>query len=330
MNTKDKILKYLESPDSEYVSGQMLAENLGLSRTAVWKAIADLRKSGAVIEAVTNRGYHLVRTTPKMSQKSLSEALPELDVYYFDEIDSTNNYCKMLASKGERKNALVVSSKQLKGRGRLGRIFESPDGGIYLSFLLNTNKKVEDNMLVTSAASVAICRAIKKVCDIDTQIKWVNDIYYNSKKLCGILSEGVIDMEAGVIGAIIVGIGINFSTPISMFPVELHDTLTSLYEGENDVPQSITQTMIVESVVKELLNIWDDIENDKSFLDEYRKRSCVIGRYVNLFRNNEKQSGLVLGIDDSAHLLVKEDETGKIIELGTGEVTLRLNNDKNN
>ncbi|MCK9192027.1 MAG: biotin--[acetyl-CoA-carboxylase] ligase [Sphaerochaetaceae bacterium] len=330
MNTKDKILKYLESPDSEYVSGQMLAENLGLSRTAVWKAIADLRKSGAVIEAVTNRGYHLVRTTPKMSQKSLSEALPELDVYYFDEIDSTNNYCKMLASKGERKNALVVSSKQLKGRGRLGRIFESPDGGIYLSFLLNTNKKVEDNMLVTSAASVAICRAIKKVCDIDTQIKWVNDIYYNSKKLCGILSEGVIDMEAGVIGAIIVGIGINFSTPISMFPVELHDTLTSLYEGENDVPQSITQTMIVESVVKELLNIWDNIENDKSFLDEYRKRSCVIGRYVNLFRNNEKQSGLVLGIDDSAHLLVKEDETGKIIELGTGEVTLRLNNDKNN
>lgn len=330
MNTKDKILKYLESPDSEYVSGQMLAENLGLSRTAVWKAIADLRKSGAVIEAVTNRGYHLVRTTPKMSQKSLSEALPELDVYYFDEIDSTNNYCKMLASKGERKNALVVSSKQLKGRGRLGRIFESPDGGIYLSFLLNTNKKVEDNMLVTSAASVAICRAIKKVCDIDTQIKWVNDIYYNSKKLCGILSEGVIDMEAGVIGAIIVGIGINFSTPISMFPVELHDTLTSLYEGEENVPQSITQTMIVESVVKELLNIWDDIENDKSFLAEYRKRSCVIGKYVNLFRNNEKQSGLVLGIDDSAHLLVKDDETGKIIELGTGEVTLRLNNDKNN
>ncbi len=330
MNTKDKILKYLESPDSEYVSGQMLAENLGLSRTAVWKAIADLRKSGAVIEAVTNRGYHLVRTTPKMSQKSLSEALPELDVYYFDEIDSTNNYCKMLASKGERKNALVVSSKQLKGRGRLGRIFESPDGGIYLSFLLNTNKKVEDNMLVTSAASVAICRAIKKVCDIDTQIKWVNDIYYNSKILCGILSEGVIDMEAGVIGAIIVGIGINFSTPISMFPVELHDTLTSLYEGEENVPQSITQTMIVESVVKELLNIWDDIENDKSFLAEYRKRSCVIGKYVNLFRNNEKQSGLVLGIDDSAHLLVKDDETGKIIELGTGEVTLRLNNDKNN
>ncbi|MGH4037144.1 MAG: biotin--[acetyl-CoA-carboxylase] ligase [Sphaerochaeta sp.] len=330
MNTKDKILKYLESPDSEYVSGQMLAKNLGLSRTAVWKAIADLRKSGAVIEAVTNRGYHLVRMTPKMSQKSLSEALPELDVYYFDEIDSTNNYCKMLASKGERKNALVVASKQLKGRGRLGRIFESPDGGIYLSFLLNTNKNVEDNMLVTSAASVAICRAIKKVCDIDTQIKWVNDIYYNSKKLCGILSEGVIDMEVGVIGAIIVGIGINFSTPISMFPIELHDTLTSLYEGEENVPQSITQTMIVESVVKELLNIWDDIENDKSFLDEYRKRSCVIGKYVNLFRNNEKQSGLVLGIDDSAHLLVKDDKTKKIIELGTGEVTLRLNNDKNN
>jgi BirA family biotin operon repressor/biotin-[acetyl-CoA-carboxylase] ligase len=330
MSTKDKVLQYLQDIDSEYVSGQKLAENLGMSRTAVWKAIADLRKSGAVIEAVTNRGYHLIRTTPKLSQKSLSFALPNLDIFYFDEIDSTNNYCKQLSSKGLKKNALVVSSKQLQGRGRLGRVFESPNGGVYFSLLLNTEKSTEDNLLVTSAASVAISRAIKKVCNKDTKIKWVNDIYYNEKKVCGILTEGIIDMEVGNIGAMVVGIGINFSTKLQDFDASLHSIVTSLYDGDDDVPSNVSQTLLVSTAVKELFNIWDNISEDKSFLDEYRDRSNVIGKYVNLYSNNEMKSGYVVDIDDSAHLLVKMDDSGKTIVLNTGEVTLRLNKDKNN
>lgn len=330
MSTKEKVLQFLEDIDSEYVSGQKLAENLGMSRTAVWKAIADLRKSGAVIEAVTNRGYHLIRTTPNMSQKSLSDALPDLDVFYFAEIDSTNNYCKQLVAKGEKKNALAVSSKQLKGRGRLGRVFESPNGGVYFSLLLNTKKAAEDNLLITSAAAVAVSRAIKKVCSKETQIKWVNDIYYNNKKVCGILTEGVIDMEAGAIGAMVVGIGINFSTPLSMFDVDLHPILISLYEGEENVPSNVTQTQLVSTVVNELLNIWNNISSDRTFLDEYRDRSNVIGKYVDLYSNDGIKGGLVVGIDDSAHLLVKLDDTNQTIELNTGEVTLRLNKDKNN
>jgi BirA family biotin operon repressor/biotin-[acetyl-CoA-carboxylase] ligase len=330
MSTKDKVLQYLEDIDSEYVSGQKLAENLGMSRTAVWKAIADLRKSGAVIEAVTNRGYHIIRTTPQMSQKSMSEALPNLDVFYFDEIDSTNNYCKQLVAKGEKNNVLAVSSKQLIGRGRLGRVFESPCGGVYFSLLLNTEKSSEDNLLVTSAASVAVSRAIKKVCDKETQIKWVNDIYYNNKKVCGILTEGVIDMEAGTIGAMVVGIGINFSTSLSAFDTELHSIVTSLYEGEENVPFTVSQTQLVATVVNELLLIWNNISWDKSFLNEYRDRSNVIGKYVDLYNDNKKKSGLVVDIDDSAHLLVKLEDTNQIIELNTGEVTLRLKKDKNN
>lgn len=330
MSTKDKVLQYLQDIDSEYVSGQKLAENLGMSRTAVWKAIADLRKSGAVVEAVTNRGYHLIRTTPNLSQKSLSEALPNLDIFYFDEIDSTNNYCKQLSSKGLKKNALVVSSKQLQGRGRLGRVFESPNGGVYFSLLLNTEKSTEDNLLVTSAASVAISRAIKKICNKYTQIKWVNDIYYNDKKVCGILTEGIIDMEVGNIGAMVVGIGINFSTKLQDFDASLHSIVTSLYDGDDDVPSNVSQTLLVSTAVKELFNIWDNISADKSFLDEYRDRSNVIGKYVNLYSNNEMKSGYVVDIDDSAHLLVKMDDSGKTIVLNTGEVTLRLNKDKNN
>lgn len=330
MSTKDKVLQYLQDVDSEYVSGQKLADNLGMSRTAVWKAIDDLRKSGAVIQAVTNKGYHIVRTTPNMSQKSLSESLSNLDVFYFDEIDSTNNYCKQLSSKGRKENALVVSSKQLKGRGRLGRVFESPNGGIYFSLLLNTDKSFEDNLLVTSATSVAISRAIKKVCDKETEIKWVNDIYYKDKKVCGILTEGIIDMESGTIGAMVIGIGINFSTQLKQFDLSLHSILTSLYDGEKNIPDNVSQTLLVTTVVKELFAIWDNITCDKSFLDEYRRRSNVIGKYVNLYINNEMKSGYALDIDNNANLLVKLDESGKTITLNTGEVTLRINKDKNN
>lgn len=328
MSTKEKVLKYLEEIDSDYVSGQVLAKNLGLSRTAVWKSIADLRKDGAQIEAITNRGYHLIRKSYKLSEKIIKKSFDDLDVYFFEEIDSTNNYCKLLASKDKNKNALVVSNKQLKGRGRLGRVFESPNGGVYFSLLLNTNKSSSDNLLVTSAAAVAVTRAIKKVCNIDTQIKWVNDIYLNNKKVCGILTEGIIDMEAGRIAAMVVGIGINFATPKTSFAPELAPILTSLYNEYNNIPSNVSMNELVVTVIKELLLIWDNIE-DKSFLDEYRKRSNVIHKYVNIIRDKKVDSAYVEDINDSAHLLVKLDNSDEIIELGTGEITLRLNNDKN-
>ncbi len=328
MSTKEKVLKYLDERDSEYVSGQVLAKNLGISRTAVWKAIADLRKDGAQIEAVTNRGYHIVRKSYKLSKAIIEEAFPYLDVYFFDEIDSTNNYCKALSAKDKSRNALVVSNKQLKGRGRLGRVFESPDGGVYFSLLLNTEKSASDNLLVTSAASVAVARAIKKVCNKECDIKWVNDIFLNNKKVCGILTEGIIDMEAGRIAAMVIGIGINFSTPKSAFPPQLLDILTSIYDGESEIPIEISMNSLVICVIKELLNIWNNIE-DRSFLEEYRKRSNVIKKYVNIIKDGKSESAFVEGINDSAHLLVKLEKTGEIVELGTGEISLRLNNDKN-
>lgn len=328
MSTKEKVLKYLEEIDSDYVSGQVLAENLGLSRTAVWKSIADLRKDGAQIEAITNRGYHLIRKSYKLSEKIIKNSFDDLDVYFFEEIDSTNNYCKLLASKDKNKNALVVSNKQLKGRGRLGRVFESPNGGVYFSLLLNTNKSSSDNLLVTSAAAVAVTRAIKKVCNIDTQIKWVNDIYLDNKKVCGILTEGIIDMEAGRIAAMVVGIGINFATPKTSFAPELAPILTSLYDDYNKIPFNVSMSELVITVIKELLLIWDNIE-DRSFLDEYRKRSNVLHKHVNIIRDEKVDSAYVEDINDSAHLLVKLDNSDEIIELGTGEITLRLNNDKN-
>lgn len=324
MSTKQEVLKFLESKSEDYTSGQMIADNLNLSRTAVWKAIADLRKGGAIIKAVTNKGYRLIRHTPNLNIDGLKKALNNIEVHYFEEIDSTNNFCKQLAANNKKSDVLVITSCQKEGRGRRGRLFESPVGGIYFSLLLKPHNNSEDNLLITSAASVAISRAISKVCSLETQIKWVNDIYFKEKKVCGILTEGVIDMEAGAIGAIVLGMGINFSTLQSDFSEDLQDTVISLYNGKEDVPNDVNQTKLVVSIIEEIYKIWNNID-DLSFLDEYRKRSNVIGKNVNLFMNNKVVSGYVESINNQAHLLVTLDDTHEKIEIGTGEVTLRVN-----
>lgn len=323
MNLKNKVLDYLEEKDGEFVSGQQLADKFEVSRTAIWKAISELRKEGALINAVTNKGYYLVRETTKLSYDGLKKELPNYDIHYFDEIDSTNTYLKNLANDDSENRCVVVSSKQLKGRGRRGRVFESPNGGIYFSLLVNSDDNNDNNLLITSIASVAISRAIKKVCNIDTKIKWVNDIYIQDKKVCGILTEGIIDMEVGRIKSMIVGIGINFSTPMDEFPKELQSIVTSIYKDEESIPKNINRNLLVKEIVEEIINIWEALPN-KDFLEEYREKSNVIGNKVTLYnKDNTIDVGLVKTINDKAHLIV-ELENGQEKEIGTGEVTLRV------
>lgn len=323
MNLKNKVLTYLEEKNDEFVSGQQLADIFSVSRTAIWKAISELRKEGALINAVTNKGYFLVRESTKLSLEGLKKELPEFDIHYFDEIDSTNTYLKSIAREDNKYKTLVVSSKQLNGRGRLNRVFESPNGGIYFSLLINSHENYENNLLITSIASVAIVRAIKKVCDIDSMIKWVNDIYVDDKKVCGILSEGIIDMEVGKIRSMVVGIGINFSTPISQFPNEIKHIVTSLYKDENSIPKNVNRNILVKEIVNEIYSIWESLPK-KDFLDEYREKSNVINKYVNLYnRDNTKEKAFVKSINDKAHLIV-ELENGEEREISSGEVTLRV------
>ncbi len=323
MSIKNKVLEYLEEKDGEFVSGQQLADKFEVSRTAIWKAISELRKEGALINAVTNKGYYLVRESTKLSLEGLKKELDGYDIHYFDEIDSTNTYLKTLAHEDIDKRCIVVSAKQLKGRGRRGRIFESPNGGIYFSLLINSDDNNDNNLLITSIASVAISRAIEKVCKVDTKIKWVNDIYIEDKKVCGILTEGIIDMEVGKIKSMIVGIGINFSTPMEEFPKELQDIVTSIYRDEDSIPKHINRNLLVKEIVEEIYNIWEYLPN-KDFLDEYRSKSNVIGNKVTLYnKDNTIDLAIAKSINDKAHLIV-ELENGEIKEIGTGEVTLRV------
>lgn len=323
MNLKNKVLDYLENKEDVFVSGQQLADSLGVSRTAIWKVISELRKEGAMINAVTNKGYFLVRESTKLSIDSLKKELPDYNIHYFDEIDSTNTFLKSIANEENIKKTIVVASKQLNGRGRLGRIFESPDGGIYFSLLVNSHNNNDDNLLITSIAAVSISRAIKKVCNIDTQIKWVNDIYIDDKKVCGILTEGIIDMEVGRIRSMIVGIGINFSTSINQFPKDIRNIVTSIYKEEKLIPKNVNRNILVKEIINEIYNIWESLPN-KDFLNEYRAKSNVIGKKVYLYnKDNTIEKAYVKNINDKAHLVV-EMENGEKREIGSGEVTLRV------
>ncbi|MGD1823056.1 MAG: biotin--[acetyl-CoA-carboxylase] ligase [Pleomorphochaeta sp.] len=323
MSLKNEVLDYLEKKEDEFVSGQQLADKFGVSRTAIWKAISELRKEGALINAITNKGYYLVRETTLLSFDGLKKVLPEYDIHYFNEIDSTNTYLKQIANEENDKKCIVASSKQLKGRGRLGRVFESPNGGIYFSLLINSHDDNDNNLLITSIASVAISRAIKKVCNIETQIKWVNDIYIGEKKVCGILTEGIIDMEVGKIRSMVIGIGINFSTPMSQFPIEIQDIVTSIYKDEDSIPKHVNRNLLVKEIAEEIYNIWDNLPN-KDFLDEYREKSNVLGKKVTLYnRDNTTDIAIVKSINEKAHLIV-ELQNGEEKEIGTGEVTLRV------
>ena len=323
MSLKSKVLNYLDMSDDEFVSGQQLADEFNVSRTAIWKAISELRKEGALIEAVTNKGYSLLRESTKLSLESLKKELPNFDIHYLDEVDSTNTYLKSIAKEDSDKKTVIVASKQLKGRGRRGREFVSPDGGIYLSLLINSKDNNDNNLLITSIASVAISRAIKKVCNVDSQIKWVNDIYIEDRKVCGILTEGIIDMEAGRIRSMVVGIGINFSTPMEQFPSEIRDIVTSIYKDEAAIPKKVNRNILVKEVVNEIYKIWEALPN-KDFLDEYREKSNVLGHKVSIYnKDNFVQTAYAKAINDRAHLIV-ELENGDELELGTGEVTLRV------
>ena len=236
----------------------------------------------------------------------------------YEEVTSTNDIAKRLAKSGAPHGAAVLAQRQTAGRGRLGRRFYSPAGsGIYLTAIVRPEFPQKQSLLITPAAAVATARAIRRVTGIETRIKWVNDLYLDGKKLCGILTESAVGTEGRLLYAV-VGIGINVTT--DSFPPEVSDVATALntvYSG------NIDRERLAAAVLDELEIACGQIES-RAFLGEYRQRSCVIGRRVRLLNGEQQQEVQVLGIDEDARLVVQTEE-GKQLTIGTGEVSLKGN-----
>ncbi len=234
-------------------------------------------------------------------------------------VDSTNNYVKILAEGGEPQGLVVTAEVQTAGRGRQGRSFVSPQGkGLYLSALLRPRSTPEQATDLTAWVAVAAARAVEKVCGLASDIKWVNDLQVEGKKLCGILCE--MGMTGNRLDYVVAGIGINVSQNPEDFPPEVAGQATSLGQWLN-VPPSRTE--LARALIEELDRVCGAFpEGKQEYLEQYRVRCVTPGREVWVLNAGERRQGFALGIDEAFRLEV-EFEDGRVEALSTGEVSVR-------
>lgn len=324
MTTKEKLLKLFETNRGVYFSGEDLAQRLSISRSAVWKAVKALQSSGYAIDAVTNKGYCLSAQTDILSvqgiQKYLQPQIADLELSVLPIVYSTNAFVREKANGGAKEGYMVLANEQTAGRGRLGRSFFSPrDTGIYMSLLLRPNKySAEQALRITTMAAVAMYEAIDAVSGKKAEIKWVNDIYLQDKKVCGILTEGSFDLENGMLEYAVLGIGINVYEPEHGFPNELKSIAGAIFSThQNDAKNHL---------VAEFLNhffAYYSAPESSDYVEKYRSRSLVIGKQITLTDAKESKRAYVLGIDDSCRLLVKYAD-GTQGCCSSGEVSIQL------
>jgi BirA family biotin operon repressor/biotin-[acetyl-CoA-carboxylase] ligase len=247
------------------------------------------------------------------------------DFFEYDEIDSTNLEAKrFVAKKSTATKQVFLAKKQTGGRGRLGRSFFSPEEtGLYMSLLLQIDEKLLDTDLITPAAGVAVCRTIEEFSLEKPKIKWVNDIYLNKKKVCGILTEGILNPKEGKISQVIIGIGVNLFEPKTGFPTEIENIAGFVFNKDCFKNPEETKYQFVAKLL-ENLEITLEKSQEKITMEEYKERSLVIGKTVTVITGQSTYSALVKDVTEKGHLIVEDLEQGKITQLYSGEVSLKL------
>ena len=313
------IIQMLIDSDSEYVSGQNISDKLGITRAAVWKRISKLKELGFEIESVTKKGYKLL-SYPDILNKELIEIGMKSDfighsVEVLESVDSTNDYAKKKA-KELVDGSVIISLEQVKGKGRRGRSFHSGKGdGIYLSIILKPGFEPTKAPFITSIAGAALVNTFNKF-NIQTKVKWPNDVLINGKKVAGILTEMSADME--FIEYIVLGVGINVSG--LEFPNELKNIATSLkLEGYDVKKLSIIWQFIYEFEL--LYNLYLN-ENTSEIVNILKNNSSVIGKQINVHYMNEIESAIAVDINNQGALIIKTQE-GEVKELSSGEISIR-------
>ncbi|MDF2943846.1 MAG: hypothetical protein K0S01_2704 [Herbinix sp.] len=322
MELKHQVLKILEENRGNTINGAKLASELFVTRSSIWKAMKALQKDGYRIEAVTNKGYCLLQHNDIVSVESITPFLREEAVNFVldvrQSVTSTNTIAKELAAQGAKEGTVIIAREQTEGRGRMGRSFYSPNSsGIYFTIILRPTLNLEDSLLITTATAVAVSRAIEAVAKVNAVIKWVNDIFVAGKKVCGILTEASLNFENGRLEYAVVGIGINIET--KDFPDNIQQIAGSLF---SDKP---SDTPITSMLVAEILNNISSCMNsltDKKYLEDYRKRSFLIGKEILVLKGSISRSARAIDIDEKARLVVEyEDKSTEA--LVSGEVSIR-------
>lgn len=321
MSTKQAVLEMLEVHRGKHLSGAYIALQLKVSRNVVWRAIKALKSEGYCIEAVTNKGYCLADSNDIISAEGIKPFLRDglaLKISVHNEIDSTNRAAKVLAVKGEDSGMVIISNCQSSGKGRYGRDFFSPsDTGLYMSAVLRPSAlPFQTPTAITAYAGLCVLSAVKAACGISLAIKWVNDIMLDGKKAGGILTEGITDFESGSIQSVIIGIGLNISTPATDFPEAFSKNAVSLYP---DGAALITRNQIAAEILN---HIYCPIyTNEADMFEAYKDKLMMLGRPVTVIQGENQYRATPIGINATGQLIVQLPE-GTTHTLISGEIKL--------
>lgn len=323
MTTKENLLLLFESKQGIYISGEDIAKRLNISRAAVWKGVKALQEEGYPIQGVTNKGYCLSKESDILSaagiQRYIQLASFPLRLCVLPSVRSTNAYIRERVAEKEE-GYTVISREQTAGRGRFQRSFFSPLGtGIYMSILLRPKHHLSNQPVhMTILAAVAMCEAIEAITNVTAQIKWVNDIYVHGKKVCGILTEGFVSMESGMLEYAILGVGINVYQPIHGFPKEIvHTAGYLLHNAQSEVKNRLTAAFLNRFVA------YYTGYDPSDYVKKYKARSMLVGKQVWVHTMKKAKRALVLEIDDRCRLCVQYED-GKKESVSSGEVSITL------
>ena len=322
MTTKSNVLALLEQARGESISGEDIGNTLQVSRNAVWKAIKQLRNEGYIIHAITNKGYTLDTSNDFLSMGELFPHLTsEIDkdnIHILDEVESTNKIAKEFVVTDPKHGKIILADSQTKGYGRFQRSFYSPAAnGIYMSLILQRKQlSFEQPTIITFLSAIAVCDAIEELTDKRPVIKWINDIYLDKKKICGILTEATMDFESNTIDWIVVGMGINFKG--ESFPKELEKKAGSIFGKE--LP-NITRSELIANIINKIFKYFKEYTVEQ-ILDSYKQRLFIIDREIKVKEGKNIYQAIALDIDKEGKLLVKRLDNGLHVLVSAGEIEI--------
>ena len=321
-SNKTKILKILRNTDG-YLSGQELCEQLGISRTAVWKYMKQLKEEGYEIQSVQNKGYCLMEVPDVLGESEIKSRMETQwvgqRVYFYEKIDSTNTQAKRLAEEDAPSGTLVVSDCQVKGKGRRGRVWTSPKGeAIYMTILLRPQIRPDRASMVTLVMGLSVVQAIRNVLGLETSIKWPNDVVLNRKKLVGTLTEMSAQMD--YIEYLVIGTGINAN--MTAFSEELKDKATSL---RMEMGRPVNRAALIAESMKYFeknYEIFEKTQDLSGLMEDYQAVLANLNQPVRVLEPGHEYSGIARGINEKGELLV-EREDGTVTAVYSGEVSVR-------
>ncbi|MEK6976906.1 MAG: biotin--[acetyl-CoA-carboxylase] ligase, partial [Candidatus Hydrothermarchaeota archaeon] len=301
VSVRDAVLEALHRGP---VSGPALARERGVSRTAVWKAIELLRREGYSIEGKPRRGYVLERhdlLSPYEIRRGLGAAVVGREVLCLEEVGSTNDLAKIRAAEGAAEGLVVMAAVQREGRGRLGRTWRSPVGGVWLSVLLRPRLAPERAPILALSAGVAVARSLKGLYGLDTRLKWPNDVLIGGRKIAGILTE--MGAELGRLDYVVVGVGVNADFGLEALPADLRKRATTLRE---EVGGRVSRLALVRRLLEELEGTYGKAL-DQGLLEEYKALSATLGKMVRVVTGEATLEGKAVDVDRDGALIIEKD-----------------------